>query len=194
MEEAISGKRYKFKANILFTKMIICLKPALIEDIGCFAEYVNNIPVRQQLKIYRPKIRPITGDIRRKENSAFKRKRLLIVRDWFFYAVWGIRIRKAIKKLLKHELPNIQKSEEIKKLAANIPNSKLFNSIQNGPPSREKDKGSLNGSYVTLKFQEISVGIHRTVKEQSNNATKQKPIIEIQFIVIFKLYLIESFV
>lgn len=98
IKEAKSGKRYKVKIDLLLTKFALNITPRIIENIIMLKEYVQNFAIRQELKNYRPKLRPIVSNETSKlESDEMKRKRLLIVRDWFYFVVWANRIKKLIK-------------------------------------------------------------------------------------------------
>ena len=50
------------------------------------------------MKQYRPHRKPITDVPKKLENRAsLKRKRKLVVRDWFFFVVWFIRLKKILR-------------------------------------------------------------------------------------------------
>lgn len=71
-------------------------------------EYVDNYYIAQDLKQYRPQRRPITKNsfdeftkmpTKKELNSeSFKRKRRNVVRDWLYYVVWYVRL----KRILEH--------------------------------------------------------------------------------------------
>jgi len=112
IEEARNNKRAKTKIYILLTKVIVNITPQLIESLSLIKEHSANYSILNELKVYIPKKRPITSieEIRKTEASigieALKRKRRLIVRDWFFLVVWAIRIKKIIGKYNKLMLQN----------------------------------------------------------------------------------------
>lgn len=61
----------------------------------------------KDLKQYRPSRKPMTnvpGKIAQK--YALKRKRKLLVRDWFFFVVWYIRLKKILKGVYQKETLN----------------------------------------------------------------------------------------
>ena len=68
---------------------------------------MENLTLLPHLKIYRPYRRPIIGqqplpsedNVRSYHGEAYKRKRRLIVRDWFFLVVWYVRIRKGFHRI-----------------------------------------------------------------------------------------------
>lgn len=61
----------------------------------------------KDLKQYRPNRKPITNvPEKHQQRYALKRKRRLIVRDWFFFVVWYIRLRKILKGVYSKEAMN----------------------------------------------------------------------------------------
>jgi len=93
--------------------MNVNITPTIFEDIGNFLEYVDNIRISNEIIGYKPLRRPITKKPSTGEyDSPNKiRTRKLIVRDWFFYAVWAARLKKVFKKA-----PDIIASQEKKLL------------------------------------------------------------------------------
>ena len=59
------------------------------------------------MHVYRPHRRPLTDVPTHLEGkTALRRKRKLIVRDWFFFVVWYIRLRRIITEFYKHDEKN----------------------------------------------------------------------------------------
>lgn len=104
VEEAQKEIRFKSKVDLLFTKVAVNITPRILENIKMLREYASNFLIVHDLKNYRPKQRPIaTLEAIAKSEALLgreksRRKRLLIVRDWFFFAVWANRIKVLIKK------------------------------------------------------------------------------------------------
>ena len=114
----------------------------------------------------------------------FRRKRKLIVRDWFYYVVWYVRLRKLMRnfyseQLLKSKLEIDKKrfKEMIKASQGGIQAVKEFlakEQTEREKAVREKDKvmdGFKPNVYqyarLTLKFDQFTVQIHET-DDQSN--------------------------
>lgn len=73
------------------------------------------------MKQYRPHRRPIVCEPGTKLSEKAKLKRKLVVRDWFFYVVWYVRLKKILKNLyssglLDHELESNQRYADIMRL------------------------------------------------------------------------------
>lgn len=79
-----------------------------MNDIFSLAEYIQNFIIMKELKHYRPYHRPITGKIIEKQEH----KRKLICRDWFFFAVWSIRIKKALAEARKARIAHDLRMDE----------------------------------------------------------------------------------
>jgi hypothetical protein len=59
------------------------------------------------LKQYRPHRRPITDvPAKLESNPVLKKKRRLIVRDWFFFVVWYLRLKRILSQM--SDDPNLQ--------------------------------------------------------------------------------------
>ena len=68
---------------------------------------MQNVFLIKDLKQYRPHRRPITDVPQHLQNkNVLKRKRRLIVRDWFFFVVWYVRLKKIIRTLYSREGKN----------------------------------------------------------------------------------------
>jgi hypothetical protein len=73
------------------------LSPAVVSIYYQFIARCDLSYLQRDLNQYRPKLRPLTFVPNKLANQRLvKRKRRLIVRDWFFFAVWYIRLRKII--------------------------------------------------------------------------------------------------
>jgi len=126
VEEAKSKKRPKIKAEILLTKVVLNISPQILSSLCTLREYTQNLVVMHELKNYRPKRRPLTDpeEIKISEKLigpiALEKKRRLIVRDWFFFAVWAIRIKNLIKNNAKSEVDQEMKMREFNRLYSKV--------------------------------------------------------------------------
>ena len=65
-------------------------------------EYIENYYIAQDLKQYRPQRKPITvlqlKSVSKKvlKSESFKRKRRNVVRDWLYYIVWYVRLKRIL--------------------------------------------------------------------------------------------------
>jgi hypothetical protein len=63
--------------------------------------------ILKDLKQYRPNRRPMTSVPEKyAQRHLIKRKRKLLVRDWFFFVVWYIRLKKILKGVYQKETMN----------------------------------------------------------------------------------------
>jgi hypothetical protein len=92
---------------VISTPIEIQWDKMLMKRYNDIRDYVENFLIYYDLSKYRPKIRPVTGRGREVVQS-LKKKRTRVVRDWFFYIIWSIRIRKSIKKLFAEESDGIK--------------------------------------------------------------------------------------
>jgi hypothetical protein len=104
----------------------VALTPQMVEDCSQLCEMFQNYFLSKDLKQYRPHRRPIILDDKQKKehwaaSQPFKRKRRLIIRDWFFYVVWYNRLKKLIQnmydtELLQQELEGHSKYQKLMEL------------------------------------------------------------------------------
>lgn len=84
------------------SKLHIKLSPHVVEDLLSFAKRCQTYYLIRDLKQYRPHRKPITdSQIPHKfiKNKILKHKRRLVVRDWFFYILWSIRLKNIMKNI-----------------------------------------------------------------------------------------------
>ncbi len=109
----------------MLTKLYINMKPDTVSNLCAFREYVQSLRIVHELKNYRPKRRPITSESPKDSKIAisadsFRRKRLLIVRDWFFFAVWANRIAVLIRAGNKSQNDRDTKLHEFQRLYSRL--------------------------------------------------------------------------
>ena len=196
-----------FKADVLFTKIDINVNPKLIDDISSFKEHASNILIMKQLKNYRPLNRPITNDKRLENNAKLKRKKLLTVRDWFFYAVWATRIKQTFNTICNRTADHNDQQAKINKLHRKlIEKAKLMRKSQKWNKVNFNDvndaikvlKGKINSKneeeeffefQCTFRCQETSLRIFSDNLNARCIGSVKKPIIELQ-LTVFYLYII----
>ena len=78
------------------------MTPDLVTTLHALNEYIENYYIAQDLKQYRPQRRPITPSqvksVSKKvlKSESFKRKRRNVVRDWLYYIVWYVRLKRIL--------------------------------------------------------------------------------------------------
>ena len=78
------------------------LNPFILNDMQHFVDRMQSQWLIKDLKQYRPHRRPLTDIPKHLEHKpSVRRKRKLIVRDWFFFVVWYVRLRKIITDFYK---------------------------------------------------------------------------------------------
>lgn len=119
----------------------------------------------KDLKQYRPNRRPMTNvPDRIAQKYAVKRKRRLIVRDWFFFIVWYIRLKKILRGVYSKETvsnfllfsPRYSSLLEAFLADPNMPPNQLKEIIQK-QEEQIKDK-SIN---LKFRFESICFGLHK---------------------------------
>lgn len=90
-----------FKAvsiQVQVSPITVTLNPHVLNDMLHFKEQLAIQQMLKDLKQYRPNRRPMTNvPSQLAQRFQLKRKRKLLVRDWFFFVVWYIRLRKILK-------------------------------------------------------------------------------------------------
>lgn len=94
----------------------------MLNDLTRLLEFFQNFSINLDLKQYRPQRRPLCLPRNRQYSEAVKRKRRLLVRDWFFYVVWYVRLR----RLLNSYYMGGVKSDEEKKEDDDKPHQSHF--------------------------------------------------------------------
>ena len=166
VEEALKGGRPRFNADVLFTKLLVNVTPNKLNDLITFIEYVNNVKVFEMLQAYRPSRRPITTH-RANESSELKRTRKLIVRDWFFYGLWAIRLKKALKNKKKGKRGHERAFEAFTKLYENV-------------KSESKEKNTRQDLSQTMKTMKVKINSEMT-KDDDELHKLQKKLMGIKF-------------
>ena len=138
------------------TKFYMNLVPNTVSNICAFKEYTQNLAIMHELKNYRPKRRPLTSAsaIKKSEASlgkvAVKRKRLLIVRDWFFFVVWANRIKTLMKAGNKPQLDRETKLREFQRLYSRLIQKQrpLHDTLRSGKLAKTEEASYSNGGSV----------------------------------------------
>jgi hypothetical protein len=87
----------------IVTPLTLFLRPKAVENLNNLQHFMADYALIQDLKQYRPQRKPIT--ISRHNNSpALKVKRRMIVRDWFFFVIWYIRLKKLMRNFYDEKL------------------------------------------------------------------------------------------
>ena len=76
------------------------ITPQIVDDLSSFLERCQFYYLVKDLKQYRPARRPICQSQVPNEfvhNPVVKHKRKLLVRDWLFFVIWSVRLKKILK-------------------------------------------------------------------------------------------------
>jgi hypothetical protein len=85
--------------------LTLSLSPLTTSRLDLLYTFSDNFLILRDLKQYRPHRKPLTNvPAHLKSHPVVKRKRLLLVRDWFFYVVWFVRLRKIVRNYLSTSL------------------------------------------------------------------------------------------
>lgn len=95
---------------------MVNVTPDLLTSLQSLNEYVDNYYIAQDLKQYRPQRKPITASqvqgFSKKvlKSESFQRKRRNIVRDWLYFIVWYVRLKRILDQHKSSALPASPKS------------------------------------------------------------------------------------
>ncbi len=192
--------------------MHVNVSPSIVNDVATFLDFAQNIKIAAELKSYRPLRRPVVG-VRSGESEARKRKRRLIVRDWFFYAVWASRIRKLIKSAPRLKAERDKRVEEFKQLSNRIVRSgsqqlpsgavagegenklhelsqymqrmrqKIDEETAKREAEREKKEQMIQGVLVTFRCQEIGLTCFASEARRVSAIGSRHPTVEFRIVV-----------
>ena len=88
-------------------KIRINANPQILSDIKHLVDRCQNHYLLRDLKQYRPHRKPITDVPKHLEKRVvLRKKRKLVVRDWFFFVVWYIRLKKILKGMYQKDVMN----------------------------------------------------------------------------------------
>jgi hypothetical protein len=132
----------------------------MVEDLNILVEYCQNYFLSKDLKQYRPHRRPITNyDNTKPLSKEFKRKKRLVVRDWFFYVVWYVRLKRILTHMystdvLEHELQNqLSQSSNFAKLLQILEDPKANIRDLTKEMSPDKKVKDIEPNVIILKLQ-----------------------------------------
>lgn len=150
IEEARSGKRARTKVCVLLTKVAVNWMPQLVDSVFVVREHAQNFAIANELKAYRPKLRPIVSAKEIKETEALigveatRRKRRLVIRDWFFLVVWAIRIKKVVEAF---------NAKRLKFKKENATSKSRLSASKHGQASQKQRSKSANKYTVDLSIE-----------------------------------------
>ena len=123
-------------------------------------EYIDNAKISIELECYKPLRRPIT-DKSDTDSATKKYQRKLLVRDWFFFAIWASRLKKVFKKAPEIISTRDSQLEELKRTHA-------------GLEKWNRDRSALIAGKRPLQGGERLPTEHSGEGSEDNEVTKQK--------------------
>ena len=96
--------------------IVMNVTPDLLATLQLVNDYIDNYYIAQDLKQYRPQRKPITASqvqgFSKKvlKAESFKRKRRNVVRDWLYFIVWYVRLKRILDQHKSSSLPASPKS------------------------------------------------------------------------------------
>jgi hypothetical protein len=91
----------KTEINVKVSAIALTINCLIADDINNFLEYSKNFYIMRDLKRYRPARKPVLDsyvfhpDLF--SNEVLLNKRKLLVRDWFFFVVWSMRLKNMMR-------------------------------------------------------------------------------------------------
>ena len=143
LEEAQKHLRPRIKVDILLTKLNTNIFPSTINDILSLTELLQTIMIAKDLKGYRPYRKPEIRECR--INQKTNKKKRMLTRDWLFYVIWSLRIKRLYKNIgnlkgekyyeLKRRL-KLRKKLNIKAIEKEKDSKKIIPKIKNNRESQ----------------------------------------------------------
>ena len=103
----VSPENFEISADL--PKIQLNVNPCIVDDLNNFIEYSKAFYLLKDLKQYRPHRKPIpASEINEPallKNKVLCHKRKLLVRDWFFFVVWSIRLKKILRTVYDRSPP-----------------------------------------------------------------------------------------
>jgi hypothetical protein len=95
-------RKQQLSFSLSTSSALICtLNSSILSRVEQLASFCENYLVLRDLKQYRPHRKPLTQvPPEAALNPRVRRKRRLLVRDWFFYVVWYVRLRKLVRSVI----------------------------------------------------------------------------------------------
>eukprot|EP00357_Protocruzia_adherens_P031598 CAMPEP_0115040288 /NCGR_PEP_ID=MMETSP0216-20121206/44698_1 /TAXON_ID=223996 /ORGANISM="Protocruzia adherens, Strain Boccale" /LENGTH=1397 /DNA_ID=CAMNT_0002421417 /DNA_START=274 /DNA_END=4467 /DNA_ORIENTATION=- len=94
---SVNAQRSHVKMDILLTPCQVLIEKSMVADMMNFMEFLENFALWPYLEEYKPEFRPVTLPYTKNSTEDERRARRLLVRDWFYLAVWKFRLKKAIR-------------------------------------------------------------------------------------------------
>jgi hypothetical protein len=95
--------QFGFSLQVL-SPLQVTVTPQILEKVESLSHQCQNYMILKDLKQYRPHRRPMTEVPEEVAcHPVVRRKRRLIVRDWFYYVVWFVRLRRIVRGLYLEE-------------------------------------------------------------------------------------------
>jgi hypothetical protein len=113
-----------------------------------------------ELALYRPLQRPVIAPVHADDSSERKRIRRIIVRDWFFFAIWASRLKKLFKELPKMAKEREKRLEEYKRssqfLSQLTQRRKCNRERLETENSADNDEGTTSNLYIARIKQRVA--------------------------------------
>ena len=109
-----------FELSTEVQKIQLSVNPSIFDDLNNFIDQSKAYYLLKDLKQYRPHRKPIpTSDIPEialLKNKVLCHKRRLLVRDWFFFVVWSIRLKKILRSVYDRSPPLLSVDPKFREL------------------------------------------------------------------------------
>ena len=188
----------QFFFSLVGGKVNVNLTPGTVANLNRLIEYQENFKLAYDLKMYRPQRRPCSesmlapkyqGKDVQELPEAIRRKRKLLVRDWFYYVVWYVRLRKLVRNFHSEQLLRSRLEMEPKRFKEMIAASQggiqaMREFLAKEHRQREKavaEKNTMAEGFrpsnyqfarVVLKFEQLNIQIH----EKEEQVGKKPPL------------------
>ena len=162
-----------FEITSELQKISFNVNPCIFDDLNNFIETAKAYYLLRDLKQYRPHRKPIpTSEITEPallKNKVICHKRRLLVRDWFFFVVWSIRLKKILKSVYDRSQPIFSIDPKFKDLIRKCLNPQV--STQKFKHMVEDADTSFQNKFTSLKLAISVVVIEVKISQTADAVT-----------------------
>jgi hypothetical protein len=166
-------KNYNFYLQVATSELKVNLFPQLILFIQNFIDFAKSYFIIEQIQDFKPMRRPYEKSNKIVQNlkdvPKFKTKRLMVVRDWFYYMIWFSRVKKA---LYGNYFKNIIHEEFSKYFCVAFVNPNTEQSMQGQILENKAEEINPENVNFNLSLEILIKGVNINLKQLSDDQTK----------------------
>jgi hypothetical protein len=166
-------KNYNFYLQVATSELKINLFPQLILIIQNFIDFAKSYFIIEQIQDFKPMRRPYENSNKIVQNlkdvPKFKTKRLMVVRDWFYYMIWFSRVKKA---LYGNYFKNIIHEEFSKYFCVAFVNPNTEQCAQGQISDNKIEEINPENVHFNLSIEILIKGLNINLKQLTENQSK----------------------